>query len=206
VVDTEGTFYFFRQKKYGLEGLSYATVGGFINVAENESGFEACRREVMEEVRRSEGRLGGGLFSATIITNHISLTVSFLTAAHSSPLQMGMTSSYHLQSLESSTPYDPSNDPSWIPLGRYRTASNRGGGFLTSYLLKSAVVIPEKFHAEVGYEGLGTGSGVVNNKERGNADGEAQELVEMTKDEAKRRLLEGGEGGRSEGRLERSDS
>ncbi|KAL7461018.1 hypothetical protein ACHAXS_001455 [Conticribra weissflogii] len=31
------------------------------------------------------------------------------------------------------------SDPDWIFLGRYRTAANRGGGFLYSYLLKNAV-------------------------------------------------------------------
>lgn len=154
VVDSEDNFYFFHQKKYGLESISFATVGGFIDVVRDETGFEACRRETMEE--------------------------------------MGMTSPLHLQSLTSSTPYDPASDPSWIPLGRYRTASNRGGGFLTSYLLKDAKHIPDEFLSQVGYEGLGTGSGVVDGKENGNADGEKQVVVKMSRAEARKTLLAGG--------------
>ena len=89
-----------------------------------------------------------------------------------------MTSPAHLHSLTSSTPYDASSDPNWIPLGRYRTASNRGGGFLTAYLLKSAVKIPDQYLKEAGYEGLGTGAGVVGG-EKGNADGEEQTVVKV---------------------------
>ena len=43
-------FVFFKQKKYALESESLAVVGGFH--APGETGFEACRREVKEEVRK----------------------------------------------------------------------------------------------------------------------------------------------------------
>ena len=42
-------FVFFLQKKYAIEGETYAPVGGYIEVG--ESGFDACRRESREEVR-----------------------------------------------------------------------------------------------------------------------------------------------------------
>ena len=42
-------FVFFKQRKYALESESLAVVGGFH--APGENGFDACRREVKEEVR-----------------------------------------------------------------------------------------------------------------------------------------------------------
>ncbi|GMH46882.1 hypothetical protein TrRE_jg11488 [Triparma retinervis] len=153
VVDEAGDFYFFKQRKYGLESISFATVGGFIDVEKGETGFEACRREVVEE--------------------------------------MGMTSPVHVSSFTSSQPYDPSNDPNWVQLGRYRTASNRGGGFLTACLLKSAVKIPKEYLKQAGYEGLGTGAGVLDG-EKGNADGEEQLVVKMDLTKTRETLLAGG--------------
>ena len=150
---TEKRFIFLRQRKYGLESTSYATVGGFIEVAKGETGFEACRREVKEEI--------------------------------------GYTSAAELDSVRRHLPYDPKSDSDWIPLGRYRTASNRGGGFLTSYLLKAAVPIPVEYLSEMGFAGLGTGDGV-SGDEGGHADGEKQTVVKMTPAEARSTLLQGG--------------
>jgi 8-oxo-dGTP pyrophosphatase MutT (NUDIX family) len=41
-------FVFFKQRKYGIEGESFAPVGGFLEAGEN--GFQACRRESKEEL------------------------------------------------------------------------------------------------------------------------------------------------------------
>lgn len=48
VVDREGRFVMMRQTKYGIEGLSLAPVGGFIEPGEDP--LTAAQRETMEEI------------------------------------------------------------------------------------------------------------------------------------------------------------
>ena len=73
--DGEGRFLVFRQTKYGVEGETFAPVGGYIE--NGEAPQQAARREVNEE--------------------------------------MGLVCTR------------------WTPLGRFRTAVNRGGGFTHTY-------------------------------------------------------------------------
>ncbi|GMI12497.1 hypothetical protein TrVE_jg5408 [Triparma verrucosa] len=144
-------FVFFKQKKYALESESLAVVGGFH--APGETGFEACRREVKEE--------------------------------------LGYTSRKELDSiLSTTTPYDPEQDDGWLVLGRYRTAANRGGGFLTACFLRDAVPIPENLQSLAGFEGLGEGKGIIGD-EAGQKDGEAQHIVRMSLPEITQAVLNG---------------
>ncbi|GMI05810.1 hypothetical protein TrLO_g355 [Triparma laevis f. longispina] len=144
-------FIFFKQHKYALESESLAVVGGFH--APGESGFDACRREVKEE--------------------------------------LGYTSKKELHSMTTHTPYyDPNHDDGWKVLGRYRTAANRGGGFLTACFLRDAVPIPKELHKIAGFEGLGEGAGIIGD-EAGQRDGEAQKIVRMSVPEARQAVLDG---------------
>merc|ERR1712205_95689 len=64
----------------------------------------------------------------------------------------------------------------WTFLGRYRTAANRGGGFIYTYFLKNAVPI---------LDGGGTASFQIS------GDDEAQEIEFLTLEEVKSELLNG---------------
>ena len=69
------------------------------------------------------------------------------------------------------------NDVDWIFLGRYRTAANRGGGFLYSYLLKNAIpLVPNG----------GT------TKYQGSGDNEKQEIQYLSEEEVMNALSKGG--------------
>lgn len=128
VINEQGKFVIFRQKKYGIEGKTLSPVGGFID--DKETAYLAAKREVKEE-------LGLG---------------SPLDANESNP-----TSS--VESLD---------DPDWIYLGMYRTMINRGGGFVSLFLLKNAVPLLPNGGTER-YKGIG--------------DDESQELLLLTKEE-----------------------
>eukprot|EP00518_Triparma_eleuthera_P001557 CAMPEP_0182456930 /NCGR_PEP_ID=MMETSP1319-20130603/2634_1 /TAXON_ID=172717 /ORGANISM="Bolidomonas pacifica, Strain RCC208" /LENGTH=289 /DNA_ID=CAMNT_0024655287 /DNA_START=68 /DNA_END=934 /DNA_ORIENTATION=- len=103
--------------------------------------------------------------------------------------EVGYTSPAELRHLQTGEPYDPNTDPAWVVLGRYRAMANRGGGFLTSCLLRDAVPIPAALHAAAGFEGLGTGFGIVGDEE-GQKDGEAQDIVRMKLEDMRTALLE----------------
>ena len=62
----------------------------------------------------------------------------------------------------------PGSEPDWIYLGMYRTAANRGGGFLYTYLLVDAVPVVD-------------GGGKADYIRSG--DAEPQTLVELSFDE-----------------------
>ncbi|MDQ7027825.1 MAG: NUDIX hydrolase [Anaerolineae bacterium] len=47
IIDEDGRFVLFRQTKYGIEGDSLATVGGYIE--DNEDPLAAAKREMLEE-------------------------------------------------------------------------------------------------------------------------------------------------------------
>ena len=68
------------------------------------------------------------------------------------------------------------DDDDWIFLGRYRTAANRGGGFLYSYLLKNAVPLVQR-------------GGTINYK--GTGDGESQDILFLSAVEVMKALSEG---------------
>ena len=67
-------------------------------------------------------------------------------------------------------------DYDWIFLGRYRTAANRGGGFIYTYLLKNAIPLVPGGGTE---DFAGTG------------DGEAQEVFHLDEVEVNSALLQG---------------
>jgi hypothetical protein len=70
-----------------------------------------------------------------------------------------------------------SNDePQWIFLGRYRTAANRGGGFVYTYLLMDAVPLVKD-------------GGTANFSRTG--DAEKQEFVSLSKQQVEEALVRG---------------
>jgi 8-oxo-dGTP pyrophosphatase MutT (NUDIX family) len=135
-------------------------VGGFIDAG--ESPLTAAKREVLEELGLgSKATLAKGL---KMITTAVG-AVDFLTVQQ---MKNVILQTAHPDEVESFPTSDPSkeirlstgnipkmeNDPDWIFLGRYRTAANRGAGFLYSYLLKNAVpLVPEGGTAQYVSEG-----------------------------------------------------
>jgi len=128
--ENRGKFPLFRQKKYAIPGETLSIVGGFID--EGEAPWEAARREVLEElgVGSSETKRAMGSFGQSLATDK---------ALDEIPKLEKMLDSY---GLANGTVMDGEDD--WIFLGRYRTAANRGGGFLYSYLLKNAMPIAKR--------------------------------------------------------------
>ena len=142
-------FIVMRQKKYGIEGESLSTVGGFVE--EGESPFDAALREVAEELgmgsKVTRERLGGG-----ILTLNLSLAKN----------NESVNDNYSDGSIRTEETED------WIFLGKYRTSTNRGGGFVYDYFLKNAVPI---------YENGGTSA------YKGTGEGENQTLLQMSIDD-----------------------
>lgn len=149
----------FRQKKYAIPGETLSPVGGFIDV--NESPLTAAKREVLEELgmgsRRTlrmvrQGLKGynngrGGSPSKTLDRE----TVAKIIVDGADPPQLDK---YGLLDGVSRKVPSLEYDVDWIYLGKYRTAANRGGGFVYSYLLKNAVpLIPGG--GTINYEGMG---------------------------------------------------
>ncbi|KAL7505692.1 hypothetical protein ACHAXN_003132 [Cyclotella atomus] len=159
----EGKFIVFEQEKYAIPGKTLSPVGGFID--ENESPLTSARREVLEEL---------GLGSKATLEKAMQMSsssVSIDAKIQGSPVEQ-MKRLIQLTALpdevESFPTADPNqfislstgniplgeNDPDWIFLGRYRTAANRGGGFLYSYLLKNAIpIVPNGGTAQYVSEG-----------------------------------------------------
>ncbi|KAL7544696.1 hypothetical protein ACHAWF_008061 [Thalassiosira exigua] len=178
----EGRFVVFRQRKYAIPGSTLSPVGGFVDPG--ESPFTAAKREVLEELglgsRRTlrsvrekikgydNGR--GGAPGKTLRVADVARIVAEGAnppAADAFGLPDGRPR--QIPTLEL--------DADWIFLGRYRTAANRGGGFLYSYLLKNAVpLVP--------------GGGTVNYA--GAGDDEAQEILYLSEEEVVEELSRGG--------------
>lgn len=165
-------FVVFEQEKYAIPGTTLSPVGGFIDVG--EAPWEAARREVKEELGLGSGRTlqqmkdlgydlensdGGGGTKDDTVYNSI-------------PKMDRKVDSYGL--AEGNVPNDESND--WIFLGRYRTAANRGGGFIYTYLLKDAVPLLPK-------------GGTVSFIPSG--DDEAQKIIFLTTSQVLQSVLEG---------------
>lgn len=119
VVNRSGKFLVMKQKKYGIHDFTFSPVGGLIDAG--ESPFEAARREVIEE-------LGVGSAKTLEMTrNGVSITSQ-------PPMN-------DLGEADGNIPEEERAD--WIFLGSYRSAVNRGGGFVYLYLLKNSVAVKE---------------------------------------------------------------
>jgi ADP-ribose pyrophosphatase len=134
VFTKEGKFLAFEQKKYAIPGDTLSPVGGFIN--DGESPFDAARREVLEE-------LGVGSERSKQILSQKGSPLTLKDETRKSAFGKAKTpldyDEYDL--LIGNVPQDESK--SWSFLGRYRTAANRGGGFIYTYLLVDAVPLIE---------------------------------------------------------------
>lgn len=143
----EGKFVVFQQRKYAIPGDTMSPVGGFIDPG--ESPFAAAKREVFEELGLGsklslvgvEKELGGagadaGGADKTKVAAREDVKDALARVARLRPIQL----------LEHGLMDGGVNDddPDWVFLGSYRTAANRGGGFLYSYLLKDAVPLIDK--------------------------------------------------------------
>lgn len=122
VVDKSGKFLVMKQKKYGINGFTFSPVGGLID--DGETPFEAARREVIEEM---------GVGSTK--TLEVIQDVDFDGFSSSSLIN-------DLGEADGNIPEEERDD--WVFLGSYRSAANRGGGFVYLYLLKNAVAVKEK--------------------------------------------------------------
>jgi len=148
VQTVEGKFVVFNQRKYAIPGETLSPVGGFID--QGESPLTAARREVLEELGL------GSKKSLEKVTNAINSDwMSRSNNKQKDENEKNEVSAEEVKKaiLKTAIPpdYDPTtslpdgqvpraeSDSDWIFLGRYRTAANRGGGFLYSYLLKNAV-------------------------------------------------------------------
>jgi ADP-ribose pyrophosphatase YjhB (NUDIX family) len=126
VVSENGNFVVFEQGKYGIPGITLSPVGGFVDAG--EAPWESAKREVMEEL---------GLGSSHTLKQMMNVggEVTERAAFAAAPKTQRTVDKFNLAKG------DVSDDPDWIFLGRYRTAANRGAGFVYTYLLKRAVPI-----------------------------------------------------------------
>lgn len=123
VVTDEGKFVVFEQMKYGIPGKTLSPVGGFVD--SGEAPWESARREVMEE-------LGLG---SRLTLQQMESAGGGISAFAKSPKVERKLDEFGL------AVGDVTGDSDWVYLGYYRTAANRGGGFIYTYLLKNAVPI-----------------------------------------------------------------
>mmetsp|Transcript_23380 Transcript_23380/g.50618 ORF Transcript_23380/g.50618 Transcript_23380/m.50618 type:complete len:236 (+) Transcript_23380:94-801(+) len=177
----EGRFVVFQQKKYGIPGETLSPVGGFIDA--NESPLTSAKREVLEELglgsRRTlrtvrEGLRGynNGRSGDPSKTLDVETVAQIITSSANPPVM----DKFGLMEGLSRTVPSLEFDADWVFLGRYRTAANRGGGFLYSYLLKNAVpLVP--------------GGGTVNYA--GTGDGESQKIMYLSEDQVMKSISEG---------------
>ena len=166
VYTKEGKFLVFRQRKYAIPGDTLSPVGGFID--DKESPFDAARREVVEE-------LGVGSKHTAELLKKARKKKSSAEGRNDScdiPTEKIELDEFQLAKGE----VIPKDEPQWVFLGRYRTAANRGGGFLYSYLLMDAIPVVEHGGTP---EYLGTG------------DAEEQKLLSLSKEEIETALLNG---------------
>eukprot|EP00554_Chaetoceros_debilis_P004702 CAMPEP_0194092182 /NCGR_PEP_ID=MMETSP0149-20130528/45800_1 /TAXON_ID=122233 /ORGANISM="Chaetoceros debilis, Strain MM31A-1" /LENGTH=334 /DNA_ID=CAMNT_0038777035 /DNA_START=42 /DNA_END=1042 /DNA_ORIENTATION=+ len=146
VVTSEGKFVLFEQEKYAIPGSTLSPVGGFIEG--KEAPFESARREVMEELGLGSPQTLHQMFVAgSLDMEHMKLAKPYsfeemirsMSGQHAFSLMPKMTRDVDKYNLAVGNA--PEDDPNWIFLGKYRTAANRGGGFIYTYLLKNAVQI-----------------------------------------------------------------
>lgn len=161
VMTAEQKFAVFRQGKYAIPGETLSPVGGFVDVG--ESPWESARREVMEEL---------GLGSSNTLEEMNKSNVADKKAAFSAITKCQRTVDDF--GLAEGDVIDAEVD--WTFLGKYRTAANRGGGFIYTYFLKNAVPI---------LDGGGTADFQIS------GDDEAQKIEFLTLEEVKTELFNG---------------
>ena len=140
----ERKFVVFEQQKYAIPGNTLSPVGGFID--ENESPLTAAKREVLEELG-----VGSRQTLSMIRENDVAgyrkifhddfESIAKIIFDNATVTDPPFRDDYGLliDGRQSSKKSTYNNDPDWIYLGRYRTAANRGGGFIYLYLLKNAI-------------------------------------------------------------------
>ena len=131
VFTIEGKFIGFEQKKYAIPGETLSPVGGFVD--EGEAPWDAARREVLEELGLGSRKTMQMMTAASTNENQNKIE---LKALESLPAGKVVIDQHGLAIGEV-----PDEEKDWVFLGRYRTAANRGGGWIFSYLLKDAVPI-----------------------------------------------------------------
>lgn len=169
----DGDFLVFDQKKYAIPGSTLSPVGGMIEVG--ESPLAAAKREVLEELgvgsRRMLRVVKENIDDPTEVTK-LDQIVEILSRNADKPSfdEFGL--------LDGETRGLPSSelDEDWTFLGRYRTAANRGGGFVYTYLLKNAVPL---------LSGGGTSNYI------GTGDDESQEILHLEEKDVMNALSEG---------------
>ena len=180
VVQTlDNRFVVFHQNKYAIPGDTLSPVGGFID--DGESPFTAARREVLEELglgsRKTLERVAEAVITSEEGLHNNDGGSSSVSALSVSQVKNAISQTA-LPILDSTglPGGQVENDPDWVFLGRYRTAANRGGGFLYSYLLKNAVPLVQ-------------GGGILAYV--GSGDDEQQEILYLTEDEVLEAVSEG---------------
>lgn len=163
VYTKEKKFLLFEQRKYAIPGETLSPVGGFID--NDETPFDAARREVVEE-------MGVG-------SRHTAELLQEKKEDSKKPFKEFAIppGKIVLDEHDLAVGDVPENEKAqWIFLGRYRTAANRGGGFLYTYLLLDAIPVVESGGTQ---EYLGTG------------DAEEQKLLTMSHGEVQNALFQG---------------
>ncbi|KAL3816920.1 hypothetical protein ACHAXA_009115 [Cyclostephanos tholiformis] len=187
----EGKYVVFKQRKYAIPGETLSPVGGFIDVGESPN--TAAKREVLEELglgsRRTlraireefkgEGERydnGRSIRGDDDPRGTTTLKVEEIVRIISDNANPPVYDNYGLMDGFSRSIPNVDYDADWVYLGRYRTAANRGGGFLYSYLLTNAVpLVP--------------GGGTINYN--GNGDDEDQSIILLDEDDVIKALAGG---------------
>lgn len=183
----EGRYVVFRQSKYAIPGETLSPVGGFVDAG--ESPLTAAKREVLEELglgsRRtlrtlreaSKGVYDNGRSTRDVTTKATTkLEVEDISKILGNSASPPVYDDFGLMDGFARTVPNVDYDADWVYLGRYRTAANRGGGFVYSYLLKNAVpLVP--------------GGGAINYNMQG--DDESQSILYLNEDDVMKALAGG---------------
>ena len=132
VVLDNGNFVAFEQGKYAIPGSTLSPVGGFVDAG--ESPFESARREVMEELGLGSRHMLQQFQAIDGVSGDINTYNKNMYKQI--PKASRAVDQFNLAKGDTS-----GDDLDWIFLGRYRTAANRGGGFIYTYLLKNAIPV-----------------------------------------------------------------
>ena len=170
VSTVQNKFVVFKQGKYAIPGDTLSPVGGFVD--KGEAPFESARREVIEELGLGSRNTLKEILKVTGSSGKTAVNTDNKAAFSSIPKRHRSEDDFGL--ADGAISGDDEQD--WVFLGRYRTAANRGGGFIYTYLLKNAVPIIEK-GGTAEYQATG--------------DDEAQEIQFLTLDEIQNHVLKG---------------